>query len=203
MYRPTSGWIALDDTDLATVDVDAWRASTAGAFQDHAKLELLVQEAVGVGDLPRVHDQAAVHHALRDAASEDVLRELPQGLSTQLGSSWPAGVDLSGGQWQRLAIARGMMRAEPLLLVLDEPTAALDAIAEHQLFERYIAAAGEARSRGAVTLLVTHRFSTVAAADLVVVLDRGAVVEVGTHQELIAAQGQYSELYALQARGYR
>ncbi|MEQ7009774.1 ABC transporter ATP-binding protein [Actinopolymorpha sp. B17G11] len=202
MYRPTSGRILLDETDLAEVDIDAWRTSTAGAFQDHAKLELLAQETVGVGDLARLHDPPAVRAALRSAASDDVLQALPQGLDTQLGSSWPGGVDLSGGQWQRLAIARGMMRTEPLLLVLDEPTAALDATTEHRLFERYIAAAGKARSRGAVTLLVTHRFSTVAAADLVVVLDQGSVAEVGSHQELMAAQGHYSELYALQARGY-
>ncbi|WP_237742914.1 ABC transporter ATP-binding protein [Actinopolymorpha alba] len=203
MYQPTSGRILLDNTDLVDIDIDAWRASTAGAFQDYAKLELTAQQTVGVGDVPRLDDRQAVLDALGIAGSEDVLHTLPQGLDTQLGSSWPAGVDLSGGQWQRLAIARGMMRPEPLLLVLDEPTAALDASTEHRLFERYIAAADGARSRGAITLLITHRFSTVAAADLVVVLDHGTIAEVGTHHQLVAAQGHYSELYALQARGYQ
>jgi ATP-binding cassette, subfamily B, bacterial len=203
MCQPTAGRILLDDTDLATIDVEAWRARTAGAFQDHARLELRAQETVGVGDLPQVHDSSAVHAALRRAGSEDVLRSLPRDLDTQLGSSWPAGVDLSGGQWQRLSIARGMMRSDPLLLILDEPTAALDATTEHRLFQRSIEAANEARTRGAVTLLVTHRFSTVAAADLVVVLHQGSIAEVGTHRELMAAQGRYRELYELQARGYR
>ncbi|MGH3486566.1 MAG: ABC transporter ATP-binding protein [Actinopolymorphaceae bacterium] len=203
MHQPTTGRILLDGADLADIDVDAWRAATAGAFQDYAILELSAQDAVGVGDLPRREDRSVVLRALRSAASEDVLPALPHGLDSQLGSSWPGGVDLSGGQWQRLAIARGMMRPDPLLLVLDEPTAALDAVTEHRLFERYIAAAGNARARGAITLLVTHRFSTVAAADLVVVLDRGAVAEVGTHRQLVDARGHYAELYALQARGYR
>src|SRR5699024_7376268 len=128
---------------------------------------------------------------------------LPQGLRTQLGASWADGVEPSGGQWQRLATGRAMMRESPLLLVLDEPTAALDAATEHELFERYAAAAREAGGRGAVTLLVTHRFSTVAAADLVVVLDGGRVVEAGSHEDLLAAGGRYAELYELQARGYR
>jgi ATP-binding cassette subfamily B protein len=117
--------------------------------------------------------------------------------------AWPGGVDISGGQWQRLAIARGMMRRKPLLLALDEPTSALDAATEHTLFERYAAAAHEAGRGGGVTLLVTHRFSTVSAADIVVVLARGRVSEIGTHDELMRRQGTYAELYELQARGYR
>ncbi len=203
MYRPTEGRVVLDDVDLAEFDLAQWRARTSGAFQDYARLELSALESVGVGDLPRVHDEPRVHAALASAASDSVVRSLPDGLRTQLGSGWPDGVDLSGGQWQRLAIGRGMMRDEPLLLVLDEPTAALDAATEHALFQRYAEAARSAGRRGAVTLLVTHRFSTVAAADLVVVLDRGRVSEVGTHAELVGNHGRYAELYELQARGYR
>lgn len=195
--------ILVDGTDLADIDLAAWRSRMSGAFQDHAMLELSAQRAVGVGDLDHLDDAGAVERALHDAAAEDVLGSLPSGLATQLGTNWPDGVELSGGQWQRLALGRGMMRTDPLLLVLDEPTSALDATTEHALFERYIDAAHRARRRGAITLLVTHRFSTVAAADIVIVLDRGKVVEMGTHAELVASGGHYAELYELQARGYR
>jgi ATP-binding cassette subfamily B protein len=175
----------------------------SGAFQDYAKLEFKAQESIGVGDLPDVGSDSAVNEALWEASATDLLRALPQGLDTQLGTTWPGGVELSGGQWQRIAIARGMMRDIPLLLVLDEPTAALDAGTEHALFERYADAARKTGGRGGVTLLVTHRFSTVASADLVVVLENGRIAEVGTHAELYASGGHYSELYELQARGYR
>ncbi len=125
-----------------------------------------------------------------------------QGLDTQLGATWPGGAELSFGQWQKLALARGFMRDQPLLLVLDEPTAALDAETEHALFERYAAAAAGGRDDGRVTVLVSHRFSTVRMADLIVVLDGARVVEVGTHDELVAAGGQYAELYGIQAAAY-
>ncbi|WP_020574484.1 ABC transporter ATP-binding protein [Actinopolymorpha alba] len=203
LYRPTAGAVLLDGVDLADHDLTAWRTRVSGAFQDHARFELPAGDAIGAGDLAHISDGDRIHHALRAAAAEDVLAALPDGLDTHLGSQWQNGVDLSGGQWQRLAIARGMMRSEPLLLILDEPTAALDPATEHNLFQRYSAAAHDARRQGGITLLITHRFSTVAAADLVVVLDHGRILEQGTHKELIAADGQYANLNKLQAHGYR
>ncbi len=143
--------------------------------------------------------------AVDRAGAADVVARLASGLDTQLGPTWPGGVELSFGQWQKLALARGFMRDQPLLLVLDEPTAALDAETEHALFERYAAAArvtGEGNS-GRITILVSHRFSTVRMADLIVVLDGARLVEFGTHDELMARKGQYAELYGLQAAGYR
>jgi ATP-binding cassette subfamily B protein len=125
---------------------------------------------------------------------------LPEGLDTQLGRTWPGGVEVSFGQWQKIALARGFMRERPLLLVLDEPTAALDAETEHALFERYAAAA---RGREGLTLLVSHRFSTVRMADLIVVLDGARVAQVGTHADLMAKGGPYAELYGIQAAAYR
>lgn len=203
LYRPARGRILVDGHDLADFDLATWRSRMSGAFQDHAKFELTAQRSIGTGDLAVLDDRERVRRALHDAAAEDIMTALPAGLGTQLGTTWPGGVDLSGGQWQRIAIARAMMRRSPLLLVLDEPTAALDAATEHSLFERYAAAARKAGRCGGVTLLVTHRFSTVATADLVVVLDQGRVVEVGSHDELLGSRGQYAELYELQARGYR
>jgi ATP-binding cassette subfamily B protein len=157
-----------------------------------------------LGDVPRLDDEFAVIAAVERAGAGDVVARLQSGLDTQLGPTWPSGVDLSFGQWQKLALARGFMRDEPLLLVLDEPTAALDAETEHALFERYAAAArGEKNASGRITLLVSHRFSTVRMADLIVVLDGARLAQVGTHDELMVAGGQYSELYAIQAAAYR
>ena len=147
--------------------------------------------------------------AVDRAGADDVVARLRAGLETQLGPTWPEGVEVSFGQWQKLALARGFMRDRPLLLVLDEPTAALDAETEHALFERYAAAArgksnGEADGDdGRITILVSHRFSTVRMADLIVVLDGSRVVEVGSHEELVAKGGQYAELYGIQAAAYR
>lgn len=203
LYQPTEGRVLVDGVDLAEFDLVEWRQTAAGAFQDYARFELTLGEAIGIGSLPHVNDDDRVHEALRDAASEAVLEAAPAGLITQLGTTWPEGVELSGGQWQRVAIARGMMRREPVLLVLDEPTASLDATTEHDLFERYAETSRRARHRGAITILVTHRFSTASVADLVVVLQQGRLMEVGSHQDLLQRDGLYADLYRLQANGYR
>jgi ATP-binding cassette subfamily B protein len=148
-------------------------------------------------------DEPAVVTAVGRAGADDVIVRLTAGLDTQLGPTWPNGVEVSFGQWQKLALARSFMRDQPLVLVLDEPTAALDAETEHALFERYAAAIRGDALDGRITILVSHRFSTVRMADLIVVLDGARVVEVGTHDELMAKRGQYAELYGIQAAAYR
>jgi ATP-binding cassette, subfamily B, bacterial len=204
MYQPTAGSITVDDVPLREFDTESWRRRTTAAFQDFVRFELPAGEAVGIGDLPRVADDAAVVAALERAHGADLVAGLPDGLRTPLGRSLPKGRDLSGGQWQKLALGRAMMRERPLLLVLDEPTASLDAPTEAALFERYAGASRRGAERsGAVTLFVSHRFSTVRVADLIVVLHEGRVTEIGSHDELLALGGRYAELFELQARSYR
>jgi ATP-binding cassette subfamily B protein len=203
LYAPDSGRIQVDGVDLASFSVIEWRARLAGAFQDFFRFELTALDSVGVGELSRLGDRRAAETAVSRAGAVDVVEALPRGLDTQLGPTWDQGVEVSFGQWQKVALARGFMRDEPLLLVLDEPTAALDAETEHALFERYAAAAKAERCDGRITILVSHRFSTVRMADLIVVLDGARVVEVGRHDELIARGGQYAELYGIQANAYR
>ena len=205
-YEPTAGTIAVDGIDLRRFDVDDWRRRLSGGFQDFARIELLLRQSVGLGDLggmgdrgPAIDDSQRLEGALAQAAAR-----LPVGLDTQLGAQWPAGADLSQGQWQKVALARGLLRQESLLLLLDEPTSGLDPAAEHSVFEAFAeAATGGARRSGAVVLLVSHRFSTVRMADHIVVLDGGRIVEQGAHDELMAAGGLYAELYGIQARAYR
>jgi len=203
MYEPTRGRILIDRTDLARIAPTDWRARLAGAFQDFFRFEFRARHTVGVGDVPRLDDEPAVVTAVSRAGADDVVVRLTGGLETQLGPSWPGGVDVSFGQWQKLALARGFMRDEPLVLVLDEPTAALDAETEHALFERYAAVVRGDTAAGRITILVSHRFSTVRMADLIVVLDGARVVEVGSHEALMARGGQYAQLYGMQAQAYR
>jgi ATP-binding cassette, subfamily B, bacterial len=203
MYEPSSGSILVDDTPLARMPAAEWRERLAGAFQDFFRFEFRAGHTVGLGDVPRMDDEAAVTTAVDRAGAADVLARLASGLDTQLGPTWPNGAELSFGQWQKLALARGFMRNQPLLLILDEPTAALDAETEHALFERYSAAARGNDTSGRITILVSHRFSTVRMADWIVVLDGSRLVEVGTHDELMAKRGQYAELYGIQAAAYR
>jgi ATP-binding cassette subfamily B protein len=204
MHQPDGGEIVVDGTPLADLETAAWRARTTGLFQDFARLELELREAVGVGHLPELDDAAAVGAALTRADADAVVAALPAGTRTELGQSFPDGTELSGGQWQRVGLARGMMRRSPLLRVFDEPTSAIDVETERALLRRHAAAArASAATTGTVTVLVSHRFSSVRDADLIVVLDAGRVTEVGTHDELRAARGVYARLYELQAAGYR
>jgi ATP-binding cassette subfamily B protein len=204
LYDPTSGTITVDGVDLSRIPPEGWRERFAGAFQDFFRFEFQACRTVGLGDVERLDERPAVEVAVIRGGAEDVVARLTAGLDTQLGPTWRDGVELSFGQWQKLALARGFMRDNPLVLVLDEPTAALDAETEHALFERYSEAArAGSYSDGRITVLVSHRFSTVRMADLIVVLDGSHVVEFGTHEELMAHGGQYSELYGIQAAAYR
>ena len=202
-YEPTSGSITVDGVELRRFDVEEWRQVLSAGFQDFARLQLVARESVGVGAVPRIDQEPAVVGALSRAAAQDLPATLPDGLSTQLGRDFEGGIELSIGQWQKVALGRAMMR-EPLLLVLDEPTASLDAHTEHALFERFVGVAREAAQRsGAITILVSHRFSTVRMADVILVVGEGRILEAGSHDELMARQGRYAELYTLQARGYQ
>ncbi|MEH0972338.1 ABC transporter ATP-binding protein [Micromonospora sp. CPCC 205546] len=203
-YRPTAGRITVDGVDLRRLDPSAWRGRITAGFQDFMRLEAPARESVGVGDLTRLDDPAAVPAAVERADAQAVVDRLPDGLDSHLGKSYENGEELSGGQWQRIALSRAMMRREPLLLLLDEPTAALDPLTEHALFERYATLAGKVRHRtGGITVLVSHRFSTVRMADLILVVADGRIVEAGGHQELMARGGIYAEMFGLQASTYR
>ena len=156
MYEPAAGAISIDGAPLARMPAADWRERLTGAFQDFYRFEFSARRSVGLGDVDRLDDESAVQAAVRRAGATDVVERLPDGLDSQLGPTWPDGQELSFGQWQKLALARGYMRDGPLLMILDEPTAALDAETEHELFERYSAAA-RASTVGGITILVSHR----------------------------------------------
>lgn len=202
MYEPTSGRILVDGVDLATIEVTEWRSKLSAAFQDFARLELRAVRSVGVGELSSLDNESAVEGALTRAGAADVVGKLPLGLSTQLGSTWDDGVDLSTGQWQKLALGRALMRTDSLVVFFDEPTASLDAPTEHELFERYASASRAGAENGMITVLVSHRFSTVRTADQIIVVADHSVAEHGSHEELMEAGGLYAELYSMQAKSY-
>jgi ATP-binding cassette, subfamily B, bacterial len=203
LYQPDQGTIEVDGAPLAGLDPGAWRARCTAAFQDFSRFNLAALESVGLADLAGIDDEPAALAALERAGAGELPAQLPDGLATYVGNAFTGGTGLSGGQWQKLALGRAMRTPDPLLVVLDEPTASLDAPSEHALFERYAAAARDGAATGTTTVLVSHRFSTVRMADLIIYLDNGRAIEIGTHDTLLAAAGRYAELFTLQADAYR
>ncbi len=202
LHRPTSGRILIEGTDLAELHAPSWRRSLSGAFQDFVRFEFLARESIGVGRVVSVEDRSWVQSAMIRADVADLEEELPEGIETPLGRTYLRGIDLSGGQWQKVALARAMMRDAPLVLVLDEPTYALDVESERRVFEWFTRVARSHSVIGTITVIVSHRFSTVRTADLVAVMHEGRLVECGTHDELMTG-GRYADMYRTQAEGYR
>ena len=198
LYAPTSGRILLDGQDLTEWDEAALRERIGVIFQDFARYQLLVGENVGAGDERYFEDEERWRSAAVKGRASDFIDTLPAGYQTQLGKWFKDGRELSGGQWQKIALSRAFMRSRADILVLDEPTAAMDAQAEAEVFEHF-----RQLARERITILISHRFSTVRVADQIVVLNNGHIIERGSHEELMQLHGRYAQLFTLQARGYR
>jgi len=197
LYDPTSGRILLDGVDLREYDIDSLQREIGVIFQDFVRFDMAARANIGVGRLEHMENESRIREAAGKSRADEILTKLPGNLDQMLGRRFEGGVDLSGGEWQKFALARAYLR-DAQVLVLDEPTAALDAIAEYEVFKRF-----SELTEGRMALLISHRFSTVRMADLIVVLEGGAIREQGTHQQLMALGGRYAEMFELQAANYR
>ena len=196
-YEPTSGTIYLDNNDIRRFDKAAYQKYFGVIFQDFVKYEFDVKENIGVGNVLLINDEDKINEAAENSLADQVIKQLPEGLEQQLGKRFNSGIDLSGGQWQKIALARAYMKDAPVV-ILDEPTSALDAKAEFEAFERFMGL-----TKNKTSIIISHRFSTVRLADIIMVLKDGKVHEMGSHQFLMQQNGLYAELFNLQAKAYQ
>ena len=197
-YDPTSGCILTNGVDLRQYEVDSWRNNISAIFQDFSRFSLTVRENIGIGKVENVDDLALIKEAAEKGMATPLIAKLANGYSTLLGRQFAGGVDLSEGEWQKVAMARAFVRSDAGLLILDEPTSALDAEAEYSMYLRF-----KELTQGKITLLISHRLSTVKMADRIIVLDKGSIAEDGSHAELMAADGKYASMFKMQADRYK
>ncbi|MDX1492175.1 MAG: ABC transporter ATP-binding protein [Pseudohongiellaceae bacterium] len=198
LYTPTSGRILLEGLDLQEWDIDALRHKIGVIFQDFARYQLKVGDNIGIGDMDNMEERPLIEAAAKDGLAHDFIQHMPENYDTQLGTWFKGGKELSGGQWQKVALSRAFMRSHADVLILDEPTAAIDAKAEADIFAHF-----RELTENRISIIISHRFSTVRIADHIIVLDRGVILEEGSHDKLLAEDGQYAHLFKLQAEGYK
>jgi ATP-binding cassette subfamily B protein len=197
LYEPVEGRILLDGFDLKEYDLNSLRKNIGVIFQDYLRYQMRVSDNIAVGNIEEKEDKPRIISSAEQSLAADLVARLPGGYDQMLGKRFFEGVELSGGEWQKVALARAYMR-DAQVLILDEPTSALDARAEFEVFQRFAAI-----TKGRTAVLISHRFSTVRMADRILVLQQGKLIESGTHEELILKKGMYAELFNLQAKGYQ
>jgi ATP-binding cassette subfamily B protein len=197
LYDPTEGHISIDGIDLRDIDPADLHEHMGVIFQDFVRYQMTLNDNIGFGNIAAINDEVRIQQAAAHGGADEIANQLSQGYQTTLGRQFQQGRELSGGQWQKIALSRAFMR-DGGILILDEPTAALDAQHEYDVFQRF-----RELTAGRTAILISHRFSTVRMADRIAVLEHGTLREIGSHAELIAAQGLYAELFEMQAQGYR